>query len=273
VRGRPLTLVRAGKTIEEGTVFMRHSKVWGPSALRRVRIQEKTKVGEYLVADDIDGVLGLVHMGVVEIHTWNSVAPEVDLHDRVVLDLDPDVSVPWTRVVETALMLRERLELVGLASFVKTTGGKGLHVVVPIDPAPWKQCLDFSRAFSEAIVRNEPKRFTTEMPLDKRRGKILIDYLRNNRTNTSVAAFSTRARPGAPVSMTVSWEELGKIDPSAFTLFTVPKLLARRKRDPWAGYDDARAPLPVLASTARQTRSAVRTSSSGASPTRRSPRS
>lgn len=271
VFGRPLTLVRANDAIEDGTIYMRHSKVWGPSTLERVSIVEKKKVGEYLVARDLDGILALVHMGIVEIHTWNSVAPEVDSPDRIVLDLDPDVSVPWTEVVDTAKMLRKRLEKLGLASFVKTTGGKGLHVVVPLHPTTWDASFAWSRTFAQMLEAEEPKRFTTQVSLAKRPGKILIDYLRNNRGNTSVAAFSTRAKPHAPISVPVSWAELGRVDPNSFTLKSVPKL--RRKKDPWAGYEEARGSLPALERTSRQVRSAAAMSSSGVSPGRRSPRS
>jgi len=267
VQGRPLTLVRASDAVEDGTTYLRHSKVWGPEALRRVRIAEKTKVGEYMIADDLPGVLGLVQMSIVEIHTWNVTYPDVERPDRIVLDLDPDPSVKWDRVVAAARLLRERLERIGLASFVKTTGGKGLHVVVPIEPrADWDEVLDFARAFSESIVHDDRASFTTAMPKERRRGKILIDYLRNNRTNTSIAAFSTRARPGVPVSLPVSWDELPRVDPSAFTLFTVPKILARRRRDPWRDYETLRRPL-----SSRSAISATRMSSSGRSPVRRRP--
>jgi bifunctional non-homologous end joining protein LigD len=265
VKGRPLTLVRASDAIEDGTIYMRHSKVWGPKALRRITIKEKTKVGEYLVADDLLAVLGLVQMSIVEIHTWNCVDPDIDRPDRLIFDFDPDEAVPWRRVVEAAQLTRERLSKLGLESLVKTTGGKGLHVVVPLKPsADWELCLDFARAFSESIAREDPRGFTTAMPKDRRRGRILIDYLRNNRANTSVAAYSTRARAGAPVSMPVSWTELPKIDPNDYTLFTVPQLIAKRKRDPWKGYDGLRTPL-LKALTSRITSSAKRRSSSGRS--------
>jgi bifunctional non-homologous end joining protein LigD len=265
VAGRPLTLVRANDAVEDGVAYLRHSKAWGPAALRRVSIAEKTKVGEYLIADDLPAVLGLVQMSIVEIHTWNVTYPDVERPDRLVLDLDPDPSVAWDRVIDAARLLRSRLEALGHASFVKTTGGKGLHVVVPLVPrAEWDEVLRFARAFSESIVRDDPRGFTTAMPKERRRGKILIDYLRNNRTNTSVAAFSTRAHPSAPVSMPVAWEQLSRVDPTAFTPFTVPKLLARRRRDPWRDYEEVRRPL-----TSRSAISATRMSSSGESPTRR----
>jgi bifunctional non-homologous end joining protein LigD len=132
--GRPLTLVRCPEGTEKGCFYMKHSGVWAPEALRRVKIQEKTKVGEYLVADDVAGLISLVQMGILEIHTWNALADSIERPDRVVFDLDPDPSVGWDRVAASALALRKRLRELGLESFVKTTGGKGLHVVVPLRP-------------------------------------------------------------------------------------------------------------------------------------------
>jgi bifunctional non-homologous end joining protein LigD len=237
VAGRPLTLVRCPEGIGE-CFFMKHSKVWAPKALRRVRIKEKTKLGEYLIADDISGIVGLAQMDVLEIHTWNSIFEDVERPNRLVFDLDPGDDVDWQAVVRGARMVRNALSALKLESFVKTTGGRGLHVVVPLTPhADWKQCLDFSRALSERFEQAQPELYTTAFAKAGRSRKILIDYLRNNRTNTSIAAYSTRAREGAPVSMPLTWEELRvSLDPRSFTVLTVPKRLGRLKSDPWAGY-------------------------------------
>ena len=235
VRGRPLTLLRCEGTIGDCR-FLRHARAWGPSALRRVSIREKHKVGEYLVADDVAGVVALAQMDVLEIHTWNSRADDVERPDRLVIDLDPGDGVDWKTVVAAARRVRRALERLGLPSWVKTTGGRGLHVVVPLEArADWSRCLAFARAFAATLAEKE-RLFTTIMGREHRRGRIYLDYLRNNRTNTSVCAFSTRARAGAPVSMPLAWSELGRVDPRAFTLRTVPKLLRRRRRDPWADY-------------------------------------
>jgi bifunctional non-homologous end joining protein LigD len=217
---------------------MKHSKVWAPKALRRVRIKEKTKLGEYLIADDISGIVGLAQMGVLEIHTWNSVFEDVERPNRLVFDLDPGDDVEWPAVVGGARMVRDALAAVKLESFVKTTGGRGLHVVVPLTPhADWKQCLEFSRALSEQFEQAQPELYTTAFAKAGRSRKILIDYLRNNRTNTSIAAYSTRAREGAPVSVPLTWEELRvSTDPNSFTVVTVPNRLAKLRTDPWAGY-------------------------------------
>ena len=238
VAGRPLTLVRCPEGLRGECFFMKHSKVWAPPALRRVRIKEKTKLGEYLIADDIAGVVSLAQMGVLEIHTWNSVFDAVERPNRIVFDLDPGDEVEWPAVVRAARMVRDALAALQLDSWVKTTGGRGLHIVVPLTPhADWAQCLDFSRALSERFARAKPELYTTAFARAGRERKILIDYLRNNRTNTSIAAFSTRARDGAPVSMPLTWEELRvSLNPQGFTVRTLPARLARLKSDPWADY-------------------------------------
>ena len=242
LKGRPLTLVRCPEGAEKGCFYMKHTGVWAPPALRRVRIQEKTKVGEYLVADDLEGLVSLVQMGILEIHTWNSVADQIERPDRVVFDLDPDPSVGWDRVVEAAQALHQRLDGLGFESFVKTTGGKGLHVVVPLKPAStWEDSFAFSRAISEEMEGAAPKAYTTAMPKARRRGRILIDYLRNNRGNTSVTAYSTRARPGAPVSAPLTWKELAAgVRPDQFHVGNIRKRLESLKADPWKGYGSVR---------------------------------
>src|SRR5215203_3638103 len=154
VEGRPLTLVHCPAGLAEPCIFLKHAKAWGPSALRRVKIQEKTKVGEYLVADSLEAVVSLAQMGIVEIHTWNSIAEDVDRPNRIVWDLDPGPSVTWKQVGKAARVVRDVLLTLGLQSWVKTTGGRGLHVVAPLTPQRTvAECLQFSRAVGEAIVR------------------------------------------------------------------------------------------------------------------------
>jgi bifunctional non-homologous end joining protein LigD len=238
VAGRPLTLVRCPEGVTGECFFMKHSKVWAPEPLRRVRIQEKTKVGEYLIADTLAGVVGLVQMGVLEIHTWNSQFEDIERPNRIVFDLDPGEAVTWPAVVTAARVVRRAVEALDLECFLKTTGGRGLHVVVPLLPhAGWSQCLEFSRALSERLERADPDIYTTQFAKAGRERKILIDYLRNNRTNTSIAAYSTRARAGAPVSVPIRWDELkDSVKPGAFTVQTVPARLKRLTADPWADY-------------------------------------
>ena len=236
VKGRPLTLVHCPSGIAAPCIYLKHAKQWGPTALRRVRIQEKTKVGEYLVADSMEAVVSLAQMGIVEIHTWNSTDDDVERPNRIVWDLDPGPEVTWEEVVAAANVVRRVLRALEIESWVKTTGGRGLHVVMPIKRTrDWSQCLTFARAVAEAIEQTDSQRYTTTFAKAGREHKILIDYLRNNRTNTSVCAYSPRARPGATVSMPLEWREL-RGGPTKWNLLTAVQRLKRLRTDPWAGY-------------------------------------
>ena len=236
VAGRPLTLLHCPAGVAAPCHFLKHAKAWGPNALRRVSIQEKTKVGEYLVADSVEGVVSLAQMGIVEIHTWNATDDDIDRPNRIVWDLDPGPLVSWEQVVKAATLVRDVLKTLGLHSWVKTTGGRGVHVVVPVKrKRTVAECLEFSRAVSEAITKTDPREYTTTFAKSGRERQILIDYLRNNRTNTSVCAFSPRARPGATVSMPLSWDDL-ESPPDRWTLLTVPRRLERLRTDPWKDY-------------------------------------
>ena len=249
VKGRPLTLVFCPTGVGENCTYLRHTKVWGPKAIRRVKIQEKTKVGEYMVIETLEGLVSLAQMNVLEIHTWNSTIDRVELPDRIVLDLDPGSRVTWRQVVGAARHVRAVSAKLGLEVWIKTTGGRGLHVVVPIVPErDWSECLDFARAFATLMVESDPSAYTTDFRKAGRERKILIDYLRNNRTNTSICAFSVRARKGAPVSMPIAWSDLeASLRPDRFNVQSVPAMLSRRRVDPWRGYWTARQRLKLLA--------------------------
>jgi bifunctional non-homologous end joining protein LigD len=240
VAGRPLTLLHCPEGVLRPCQYLKHAKAWGPQALRRVRIREKTKIGEYLVAESLSGVVALAQMGIVEIHTWNSTIDDIERPNRIVWDLDPGPAITWPQTVATARALRAVLETLGLASWVKTTGGRGLHVVAPVTPArDWSECLAFSRQVSEAFARTNPTLYTTGFRKQGRERKILIDYLRNNRTNTTICACSPRARDRAPVSVPLDWRELSEA-PDRWTLATVQRRLRRLRRDPWHDYWTAR---------------------------------
>jgi bifunctional non-homologous end joining protein LigD len=233
---RPLTLVHCPDGLNAPCNYMRHRKVWGPDVLRRITIREKTKVGEYLVVDDIEGVIALAQIGVVEIHTWNSTSKDIERPNRLVWDFDPGPKTPWADVVKSAKAIRELLETLGLQSWLKTTGGHGLHVVVPIVPhRQWDECLDFARAVASALAATDRSLYTITFAKQGREAKILIDYLRNNRTNTSVCAYSARARESATVSMPIDWSQLStRLKPERFTVETVGrKALADSWKDYW----------------------------------------
>jgi bifunctional non-homologous end joining protein LigD len=247
VRGRPTTLVRCPEGLSEPCFYQKHTGWWAPAALRRVKIQEKTKVGEYLVVDDLSGLIGLVQIGILEVHTWNSLADDVEHPDRIVIDLDPDEGLPWARVIEAARRVRERLSEDKLKSFVKTTGGKGLHVVVPLAGGPtWDASAAYAERIATEIAGREPRAYVAEMSKAKRRGKVFIDWLRNVRGSTSVAAYSTRAKPAAPVSVPLDWDELDERGgPAEYTAKNLGRRLARLKGDPWVAYGKTRQKLPA----------------------------
>jgi bifunctional non-homologous end joining protein LigD len=263
---RPLTLVRcpdgtgtSGAKKDGDCYYMRHSKVWAPPAVRRVQIREKTKIGEYLIVDSLPALVGLVQMDVLEIHTWNSRFKRLEQPDRIVIDLDPGERVKWPAVITAARAVRDLLHALGLESFAKTTGGRGLHVVVPLAArADWSECLDFARAVATALVRQQPGQFTERFAKLGRENKILVDYLRNNRTNTSIAAYSTRARPEAAVSVPLAWNELTSTRlPERFTVATVLARLSRLQTDPWKGYGTRKQVIPTGAVAALDTLAVV----------------
>ena len=235
---RPLTLVRCPNGVGTSCFYMKHSPGWAPEGLQRVRIREKKKIGEYLIAGSLTALIGLVQMDVLEIHTWNSTIDHVEEPDRIVLDLDPGPEVRWPQVIEAARLVRSAFDALKLQSFVKTTGGAGLHVVVPlVRQAGWSECLALARGIAEAIERQSPRLYTTAFAKAGRERKILVDYLRNNRTNTSVAAFSTRAKPRAPVSVPLAWDELSpRLRSDHFTVRNLGKRLSGLKEDPWRAY-------------------------------------
>jgi bifunctional non-homologous end joining protein LigD len=244
--GRPTALVRCPEGVAKECFYQKHVGAWAPESLRRVKIRERTKIGEYLVVDSLPALIGLVQLGILEIHTWNSVVERLEHPDRIVFDLDPGPGVPWTRVIEGARLIRERLLALELESFIKTTGGKGLHVVVPLSPGPtWEEGAAFARKLAESVAREDPRGYVSHMAKSARQGKIFIDYLRNVRGATSVAAYSTRAKPQAPVSVPLGWDELSPaIASDHYTIVNLPRRLAGLKTDPWAKYWKTRQKLP-----------------------------
>jgi bifunctional non-homologous end joining protein LigD len=181
-------------------------------------------------------------MGVLELHTWGAKRDKLDRPDRMILDLDPDPAVPWKSVIEGAQLLRTLLDELGLASFVKTTGGKGLHVVVPLQRAhSWDEVKSFSKALADHLVRMIPERFIANMSKKQRKGKIYVDYLRNAKGATAVAAYSTRSKPDAPVSVPLGWDELSvDLRSDHFTVANLPDRLRHLRKDPWLEYDNVK---------------------------------
>lgn len=232
---RPLTLIRCPGGAEKKCFVQRHSWAGMSSFIHADMVSDGTGKKEVLSVRDIQGVVALVQSGVLEMHVWGTTLADLERPDRLIFDFDPGEGVEWPQVIEGARALRERLRALELESLVKTTGGKGLHVVVPIKPeAPWKDALAFTREIAEAMAADEPDRYTTTSVKQKREGRIFIDYLRNNREASAIAPYSTRSRPGSPVATPVAWEELSpELKPNGFTVENLRKRLAALKRDPW----------------------------------------
>jgi bifunctional non-homologous end joining protein LigD len=249
VAGRPLSIVRCPNGINSQRFFQKHLGPYAPKAVQSVRIQEKSGEGAYGVVEDVGGLVALAQIAALEIHVWGSKVDSVEQPDRLVFDLDPAPDVEWPRVIESARELREFLGELKLESFVKTTGGKGLHLVVPIvRRQEWDSIYDFCRRVALAVERAAPQRYVASMSKKARVGKIFIDYQRNQRGATAVAAFSTRAKPGAPISLPVSWRELPRVrSADQFRLRDVLKRLAAEHHDPWAGFSEVRQSISATA--------------------------
>jgi bifunctional non-homologous end joining protein LigD len=246
---RPLVLVRCPEGAHKECFYQKHPGAGLSTELRQIPVKEKRKTEHYLVADDLSGLVALVQMGVLEIHAWGSRADRIEQPDRLVFDLDPDPSVPFSRVIESAFEVRQFLEDLDLTSFVKTTGGKGLHVVVPITRRKeWDEVKEFCKLVATAIVRAAPEHYTANMSKAARPGKIFLDYLRNGRGASAIVAYSTRARPGAPVAMPVGWEELRRLKAAnQFNIQNAAERLRRLKKDPWADIASVRQSISAAA--------------------------
>ncbi len=239
--GRPLTLLRCPEGAHQPCFFQKHANAGLPAGIRQIAVAEKKGKGMYLAVDDLSGVIGLVQMGVLEIHTWGAHADKPDAPDRLVFDVDPDEGMPWESVTTTVLALRERLHDLGLPAFLKTTGGKGLHVVIPLNRRhTWEEVKAFAHALARSLVHDAPRVYTINPSKAARRNKIYIDYLRNGRGATAITNFSTRARAGAPVAVPIAWDRLD-IHSDALRVDNVAAHLARRGADPWSDYDHVRA--------------------------------
>jgi bifunctional non-homologous end joining protein LigD len=247
IANRPLTLVRCDKGVRNPDAlradckFLRHEPGWHRWAkppIQRVQIHEQKKIGEYLVVDSPAALVALAQGDILEIHVWNSTTQDLERPDRLVFDLDPGAAVHWNTVIEAAHLLREELAQVELDSWVKLTGGKGLHVVVPFRPEHgWDEVFAFSRSLAESLVRKDPAAFTVDFAKGGRERKILVDYKRNHRAAVAVAAYSARARANAAVSAPLSWRELEQCPSSdAFTIATIAANPARLQHDPWKGF-------------------------------------
>jgi len=238
LKGRPLSLVRCPQGPDEGCFFQKHIDAAWSGEIERVSIAQSDGEGIYAVANTAPAVVGLVQKGVIELHVWGSTTRDLSKPDRMVFDLDPDALVPWREVMAATRRVRERIEDLGLEAFLKTSGGKGLHVMVPLAPKhEWDEVKAFSRAIADSLAAEDPRLFTTNMAKKERTRRIFIDYLRNAPGATTVAAYSVRARRGAPVSTPLHWDELGgRMKPASFHAGNVIRRLQGLHSDPWKAF-------------------------------------
>jgi bifunctional non-homologous end joining protein LigD len=241
---RPVTMVRCPMGQETKCFYQRHAGSGVPGQLHEVVIPGFDE--PYLYIADVAGLVAMVQMGVLEMHPWGVRVEAPDRADRIVFDLDPAEGLGFEAVIEAAKEVRERLKALGLASFAKTTGGKGLHVVVPVEAtAPWKEVKSFAKGVSAEMAADSPGKYLTKAAKADRVGRIFIDYLRNDPTSTAVAPYSTRSRRGAPVAMPLKWEQVrAGLDPCDYTVETVPALIRRQRSDPWAEMLEVKQRLP-----------------------------
>jgi bifunctional non-homologous end joining protein LigD len=243
VVGRPLALLRCPDGVTHACFFQKHAWRGINAAIRQVPDPGDNAAEPFLVIDDLDGLTALAQAGALEIHPWGAPLRTLETPDQMIFDLDPGAGVGWDGMVAAARDVKARLEAAGLPAFVKTSGGKGLHVVAPLAPkAGWDEVKDFAHALAESMAADAPDRIVAQAAKAKRDDHIFVDYLRNARGATAVAPYSTRARPGAAVATPVSWDELdGLGQANVFTVANMGKRL--RAADPWADFRKAAAPL------------------------------
>ncbi|MCD2181845.1 DNA ligase D [Rhizobium sp. GN54] len=246
VVGRPLALLRCPDGIDGQQFFQKHPWKGINEHITLVADPREPAEAPYIAIGDFDGLTGLVQSAALEIHPWGGTTADWEKPDTIIMDLDPGPGVAWSEVIAAALEIRDRMKDLGLATFVKTSGGKGLHVVSPLKPkAEWPDAKAFTKDLADRMAADSPEKYVATIAKAKRGGKILIDYLRNQRGQTAVAPYSTRARPGAPVSMPLAWDELdAALGPAHFTVLNAGKRLAALSSDPWADFRKSAAPLP-----------------------------
>ena len=247
LQGRPLSVLRCPDGTAKACFFQKHHTAGMDVSTVRLK-EEQGGSQDYLMVKNRSDIMQLVQFNAIEFHPWGAKADSPDHCDRLVFDLDPSEEVRWPEVKKAARQLRDLLEQLQLQSFLRTTGGKGLHIVVPLDPpVPWDEARHFARAFAESLAGAHPDRYIATASKKQRKGLIFVDYLRNGRGATSVCSYSLRARPGAAVATPLRWDELGRLKSSdAFTIKNLPQRLARLSADPWEDMQSVKQRLPTV---------------------------
>jgi bifunctional non-homologous end joining protein LigD len=246
---RPLSLVRCPQGRAKKCFFQKHNTATFGAHVRQIEIEEKKgEIVDYVYVEDVAGLVACVQMGTIEFHGWGSPTADIEKPDRLVFDIDPDEGLSFEEVKKAARDLHRHLADMGLQSFPLTTGGKGLHVVVPLTPeAEWPEVKDFAQRFCVALATAEPERFTANLAKVKRKGRMFLDYLRNQRGATAILPYSARARDGAPVSAPISWDELDELRSGApFSVRDAQTLLDRASSRALQGWGEASQILPDL---------------------------
>lgn len=238
IKFRPLTLVRCPKGYNQGCFYQKHINVHMLPGIKTAFITEKNTEQNYIYIDSVEGLLSLIQLDVLEIHTWGSSIPHVENPDQIIFDLDPAPGIKWNVIVKAVLEIKAELAKIKLKSFVKATGGKGLHVVVPIKPEySWDMVKIFTQTFIQHLLSKNPDQYTSSISKIKRINKIFIDYLRNQHGATAIAPYSTRAKAGAPLAVPLSWDEITKIRKlPKFTIKNILKRLTTLNKDPWQDF-------------------------------------
>jgi len=236
IADRPLSVVRCPEGDTKPCFFQKHVGFGLPAGVKSISIQSRKsgKSEDFLTVDSIEGLIGLAQIDVLEIHAWGSRNEYPDKPDRIIFDLDPDAPIDWNALAETAKELKKRFKKAGLESFLKSTGGKGLHVVAPIRPNhEWKDVKEFAHNLVLELENDQPNLYVTKMTKASRKNRIYLDYLRNDRGSTAVAPYSPRSRPGAPVVMPLRWNELNSARAPSFHVSDFVSWRSRLSHDPW----------------------------------------
>jgi bifunctional non-homologous end joining protein LigD len=241
---RPISLVRCPRGSGKECFFQKHASDGFPEEFHKIPIREKSGKQDYLYIKDVGGLVASVQMGVLELHIWGCHVGDVEKPDRLVFDFDPDEGMPFAKVRDAAREMRTRLKKLGLESFPMVTGGKGVHVVVPLKPGhSWDAHKDFAEAVARVMAADEPERYVAVMSKAKRKGKIFVDYLRNQRGATAIAPYSTRSRAGAYIALPVSWTTLARLDSAhPAEIGKASRLVGEHDR--WPGYAKIKQVLP-----------------------------